>query len=34
MEKIFKTLDEQINILQSKGLTIPDVGFDIEILFR
>ena len=34
MEKIFKTLDEQINILQSKGLTIPDEGYAKEILLR
>ena len=33
-EKIFKTLDEQINILESKGLTIDDVEEAKEILFR
>lgn len=34
MEKIFKTLDEQISILQSKGLTIPDENYAKEILLR
>lgn len=34
MEKIFKTLDEQIKILQNKGLTIPDEGYAKEILLR
>ena len=33
-EKIFKTLDEQINILESKGLIIEDVEEAKEILFR
>lgn len=33
-EKIFKTLDEQINILESKGLEIDDVEEAKEILFR
>ncbi len=34
MEKIFKTLDEQIKILQSKGLIIPDEDYAKEILLR
>jgi len=34
MEKTFKTLDEQIKILQSKGLIIPDVEYAKEILVR
>lgn len=34
MEKTFKTLDEQIKILQSKGLIIPDVMYAKEILVR
>ena len=34
MEKIFKTLEEQIDILQSKGLTIPDENYAKEILLR
>lgn len=34
MEKIFKTLDEQVHILQSKGLTIPDEDYAKEILLR
>lgn len=34
MEKIFKTLDEQIKILQSKGLVIPDEEYAKEILLR
>lgn len=33
-EKIFRNLDEQIEILQSKGLVIPDVDKAKEILFR
>ncbi len=33
-EKIFKTLDEQIEILQNKGLIIHDVDYAKEILFR
>ena len=32
--KIFKTLDEQIEILKSKGLVINDVEKAKEILFR
>lgn len=32
--KIFKTLDEQIEILKSKGLIIPDEGKAMQILFR
>ncbi len=34
MTKTFKTLDEQVNILQSKGLYIPDVSYAKEILLR
>ena len=34
MEKIFKTLDEQIHILQSKGLVVPDEAYAKEILLR
>ncbi len=34
MEKIFKTLDEQIKILKDKGLTIPDEEYAKEILLR
>jgi len=34
MEKIFKTLDEQIKILQGKGLVIPDVNYAKEVLLR
>ncbi len=34
MEKIFKTLDEQVSILQSKGLIIPDEAYAKEILLR
>lgn len=34
MEKIFKTLDEQIKILQNKGLVIPDENYAKEILLR
>lgn len=34
MEKIFKTLDEQVKILQSKGLIIPDEEYAKEILLR
>lgn len=34
MEKIFKTLDEQIHILQGKGLVIPNVDYAKEILLR
>ena len=33
-EKIFKTLDEQIEILEEKGLIIEDVDYAKEILFR
>lgn len=32
--KTFKTLDEQINILEAKGLNIPDVEKAKEVLFR
>lgn len=32
--KIFKTLDEQIEIMRSKGLTINDEDFTKDILFR
>jgi len=32
--KIFKTLDEQINILEEKGLVIDDVDYAKEILLR
>lgn len=34
MQKTFKTLDEQIEILKSKGLTINDYEKTKEILFR
>ena len=34
MEKIFKTLDEQIHILQNKGLVVPDEDYAKEILLR
>ena len=33
-EKTFKSLDEQIEILRGKGLTIEDVDFAKEILLR
>ena len=33
-EKIFKTLDEHIEILEEKGLIIEDVDYAKEILFR
>lgn len=33
-KKIFKTLDEQIEILQSKGLVINDIDMAKQILFR
>ena len=32
--KIFKTLDEQIDILKARGLVIDDVEYAKEILFR
>ncbi len=32
--KVFKTIDEQINILQNKGLVINDVEFARDILIR
>ena len=32
--KIFRTLDEQIDILKSKGLVIDDVDFAKQILLR
>ncbi len=34
MNKIFKTLDEQISILQDKGMTIDDIEATKEILLR
>ena len=34
MEKTFKTLDEQINILIDKGLTINDIEKAKSILLR
>ena len=34
MNKIFKTLDEQIQILQNKGLVIDDIDYAKEILLR
>ena len=34
MEKTFKTLDEQINILKSKGLVINDINYAKDILLR
>ena len=34
MKKTFKTLDEQITILQNKGLIISDVNFAKDILLR
>ena len=34
MRKTFKTLDEQITILQNKGLIIKDIGFAKDILLR
>lgn len=34
MEKTFKTLDEQVKILQNKGLIIPDEDYSKEILLR
>jgi len=34
MEKIFKTLNEQIEILKYKGLTIPDEAYAKDILLR
>lgn len=33
-QKIFKTIDEQINILKEKGLTINDIDFAKEKLFK
>ena len=32
--KVFKSLDEQVEILRSKGLVIKDVEYAKEILFR
>ena len=32
--KVFKTIDEQINILQERGLTIDDIDFAKEELIR
>ena len=34
MEKTFKTLDEQISILQQKGLVIEDVNYTRNVLLR
>ena len=34
MEKLFKTLDEQLDILKDKGLIIEDEEFAKEILLR
>src|SRR5574344_1029725 len=34
MEKTFKTLDEQINILQNKGLIIDDIEYTKDVLLR
>ena len=34
MQKTFKTLDEQINILKSKGLIIEDIEYAKEVLLR
>ena len=34
MEKLFKTLDEQLEILKEKGLIIEDEEFAKEILLR
>ena len=34
MEKIFKTLDEQVKILRSKNLTIDDEEYVKSILLR
>ena len=34
MNKTFKTLDEQIQILQSKGLVVDDIDYAREILLR
>ena len=34
MIKTFKTLDEQIEILQNKGLTIDDIEYTKETLLR
>ena len=33
-EKVFKTLDEQIDILQKKNLKIDDVDYAKKILLR
>ena len=33
MEKLFKSLDEQIEILRNKGLIIDDADFAREVLF-
>ena len=32
--KVFKTLDEQVEILKSKGLVVNDVDFAKDILLR
>lgn len=32
--KVFKTLDEQVEILRSKGLIIDDIDFAKDILLR
>src|SRR5574344_719677 len=34
MEKTFKTLDEQINILKNKGIIIDDINYTKDILLR
>ena len=34
MQKIFKTLDEQIEILKFKGLTINNIEYAREVLLR
>ena len=33
-DKVFKTLDEQVEILRAKGLEINDVDFTKDILLR
>ena len=34
MEKVFKTLDEQIEILKGKGLVIDDIEYARNIILR
>ena len=34
MEKTFKTLDEQIKILQDKGMVIDDINYTKDVLLR